>query len=256
MVFFSKNVLNFILMILLFLITSCGMQTKTVQHDDSTGDINQVILYSQGWGSLYHYPLTIDISTQISNENSSLISQIQNAVNTWNHAIGRTILILRTGVVSYTGNSFSGLYAPLQYPFKALYYDKISGRNSGWVNNTGKSSSIIATTVYSSDGYSILGADIRFNRDSYIFGDTTTDYNTNTEFIADLESIALHELGHVLGLGHAVNEVNSVMYPYITVGHNSVNIPTTARCLSSNDVDRIRSIYPGGSFPNLSCIAP
>ena len=253
---YEKNIIRLLIIFFILFITSCGSQNKTVQHDDSTGDINQVILYSQGWGASYNYPITIDISTQISNENASLITQIQNAVNTWNNAIGRNILVLRTGVDTYTGNSFPGLYTPLQYPFKALYYDEISGGMGGWVNNTGKSPSIIATTIYSSNGTSILGSDIRFNRDAYIFGDTTTGSNTNTAFIADMESIALHELGHVLGLGHAINETDSVMYPYINVGPNSTSSPTTARCLSANDVARIRSIYPGGVPANLSCMAP
>ncbi len=256
MVFFEKYIFRFIIVILIFIISSCGLQNKTVQHDDSTGDINQVILYSQGWGSSYNYPITIDISIQISNENSSLITQIQNAINTWNNAIGRSILTLRTGVDTYTGNLFPGLYTPLQNPFKALYYDEISGGSGGWVNNTGKNSSIIATTIFSSNGNSIHGADIRFNRDAYVFGDTTTGNNTSTTYIADMESIALHELGHVLGLGHAMNETGSVMYPYINVGPNSSNSPTTARCLSANDVARIRSIYSGGAPAYLSCITP
>ncbi len=256
MIFYGKYISRFILFTLVFMITSCGLQNKTVQHDDSTGNINQVVMFSQGWGSSYSYPITIDISTQISNENSSLITQIQNAINTWNNAIGRSILTLRTGVDTYSGNSFPGLYTPLQNPFKALYYDEISGGSGGWVNNTGKNSNIIATTIYNSNGNSIFGADIRFNRDAYVFGDTTTGNNTSTAYIADMESIALHELGHVLGLGHAINEANSVMYPYINVGSNNSSLLTTARCLSANDVARIRSIYPGGASANLSCTAP
>lgn len=254
MAFFIKNKFRLILFSLLFVVASCGAQNKTVQQDDGTGNIDQVILYSQGWGGSYNYPLTIDISTQISNENPNLITQIQNAINTWNNAIGKTILVLRSNVVTYTGNFFPGLFTPLQYPFKALYYDQISGGSGGWANNTGKSSSIIATTIYNSNGNSLLGADIRFNRDEYLFGDTTTGNNTSTQYIADMESIALHELGHVLGLGHAINESDSVMYPYINVGPNSSDSPSTARCLSANDVERIRSIYPDGAPANSNCI--
>jgi hypothetical protein len=256
MIFFEKYIIHIIIFVLIFVVTSCGAQNKLVQHDDSTGDINQVILYSQGWGTSYNYPITIDISTQISNENSSLIAQIQNAIDTWNNAIGRNVLTLRTGVDTYIGNSFPGLYTPLQYPFKALYYDEISGGRGGWVNNTGKNPNVIATTIYNSNGSYIFGADIRFNRDAYIFGDTTTGNNSNNMYIADMESITLHELGHVLGLGHAINEQDSVMNPYINVGPNRSDSATTARCLSVNDVARIRSIYPGGAPANLNCIAP
>ena len=88
--------------------------------------------------------------------------------------------------------------------------------------NTGKPSTTIATTIYSSRQSTITNASIHFNRDTYYFGETTTDYNTSTQYVADMESIALHELGHLLGLGHATTESNSVMYPTISVGHSTL----------------------------------
>ncbi|KAK6922121.1 LOW QUALITY PROTEIN: Peptidase M10, metallopeptidase [Dillenia turbinata] len=51
----------------------------------------------------------------------------------------------------------------------------------------------------------------------------------------DLESVAVHEIGHILGLGHSTDP-NAVMYPTTTVG-------VAKRELSDDDVKGIRSLY-------------
>jgi hypothetical protein len=43
------------------------------------------------------------------------------------------------------------------------------------------------------------------------------------------------------------------MYPFIAVGHDNSLFPTTVRCLSLKDVERVREIYPGGEDPVLKC---
>lgn len=244
-VFFSMGIVLF----------SCGMPTKVVQYDDFSGDVNQPIIFANGWGQDYTYPIIVDISTAINSENSTLVTYIQNAINTWNNAVGRTILSLRTGTVTKSGNDFKGLFLPLIESYHALYYDQISGGTGGWTSNTGKPSTTIATTIYSSRQNIITNASIRFNRDTYYFGETTGNYNTSTQYVADMESIALHELGHLLGLGHATTETNSVMYPTISVGHSTPSSPTYVRCISSNDLERIRSVYPGG-IASTACMNP
>ena len=100
----------FILTLLSLISISCGMQQKTVEYDDFSGDVNQPIIFSEGWGTNYNYPVIVDISTAITSENSNLYNYIQLAVDTWNNAIGRTILQLRQGTVTKTGNSFSSLF--------------------------------------------------------------------------------------------------------------------------------------------------
>jgi hypothetical protein len=247
MVFIQNTKKLFILTLLSLIIISCGMQKKTVEYDDFYADIDQPIVFSEGWGTNYNYPVTVDVSTAITSENSNLISYIQSAVNTWNSAIGRTILQLRTGTVTKTGNDFSSLFLPNNEPFNAMYYDQISGGIGGWVNNTGKPSSTIAATIYNFKKNVISKANIRFNRDKYYFGNTATDNTFSGLDVADMQSIALHELGHFLGLGHVASERNSVMYPTIDVGLN--NPPTRKSRIidpSCNDIERIRTIYPGG----------
>ncbi|KAK1570396.1 hypothetical protein Q3G72_001256 [Acer saccharum] len=52
----------------------------------------------------------------------------------------------------------------------------------------------------------------------------------------DLESVALHEIGHVLGLGHETGLREAVMYPTISYGQ-------TKRDLNDDDIQGIRTLY-------------
>ncbi|MGY3803428.1 matrixin family metalloprotease [Pigmentibacter ruber] len=252
---FGKNYIYIIVMLLLFFfVVSCGLADKSVQYSESFSDVNQPVACSNGWGQNYSYPIIVDISSAITSENSNLSTYIQNAINTWNSAIGRTILSLRTGTVTKTGNDFNGLFSPLKDSHHALYFDQLSGNSGGWISNTAKSSSVIATTVYLVAQGTIFNASIRFNRDTYYFDDITTHYNAAQQ-IADMESIVLHELGHFIGLGHVLTETNSVMSPYYSPGHTVGSSYDSVRCVSANDITRIRSIYTGGSA-STACLNP
>lgn len=63
----------------------------------------------------------------------------------------------------------------------------------------------------------------------------------------DLESVVVHEIGHVLGLGHSADR-DSVMYPVYTPGSKVVE-------LEDDDVEGIQKLYgknPGYIPPNNS----
>lgn len=53
----------------------------------------------------------------------------------------------------------------------------------------------------------------------------------------DLETIAIHEIGHILGLGHS-QDPNAIMYAYYRAG-------TIKRNLGQDDIEGIRALYSG-----------
>ncbi|KAL0014792.1 hypothetical protein SO802_001861 [Lithocarpus litseifolius] len=59
--------------------------------------------------------------------------------------------------------------------------------------------------------------------------------NTVSPNQIDLRGVSLHEIGHLLGLGHSSNE-SSIMYPSIKEGQKK-------RGLSSDDMDGLKSLY-------------
>ncbi|KAG9449642.1 hypothetical protein H6P81_009607 [Aristolochia fimbriata] len=75
--------------------------------------------------------------------------------------------------------------------------------------------------------------------------DAAENWNVNSDDSVgftqvDLESVAVHEIGHLLGLGHSSVE-EAIMYPSITSGSRRVD-------LAADDVDGIQELY--GSNPN------
>jgi hypothetical protein len=94
--------------------------------------------------------------------------------------------------------------------------------------------------------------------ESDVFFNTTFDWSTSGAANAfDLQSIATHEIGHFLGLGHSalgeteliagggrrVIAARSVMFP-IAFGRGNI----TDRTLTPDDVAGVSSTYPVGSF--------
>ncbi|XP_043725456.1 metalloendoproteinase 5-MMP-like [Telopea speciosissima] len=75
--------------------------------------------------------------------------------------------------------------------------------------------------------------------DWVIDGDVTT--STSTVAI-DMESVAVHEIGHVLGLGHSSVE-EAIMYP-------SISARTRKTELATDDIQGIQELY--GSNPNYN----
>ena len=89
----------------------------------------------------------------------------------------------------------------------------------------------------------IIEADIMFNPDVSFSLSTTTPSDR-----FDLESVATHEVGHLLGLDHS-NILSSAMFPTILAG---ISFPRT---IGLDDRIGLSSIYPNSSFSSLGSIS-
>ncbi|XP_059624721.1 metalloendoproteinase 3-MMP-like [Cornus florida] len=70
--------------------------------------------------------------------------------------------------------------------------------------------------------------------------DADEDWSSNPNMSQiDLESVAVHEIGHVLGLGHS-RDRNAIMYASLPTG-------TIKRNLSTDDIQGIRALYSGST---------
>ncbi|MDF1665235.1 MAG: matrixin family metalloprotease [Planctomycetota bacterium] len=106
---------------------------------------------------------------------------------------------------------------------QSVYYDASGG---------GQDATTLATTLHWSTGSEMVHFDIVFN------GKQNWSSNPgNWQF--DLESVALHEFGHALGLDHSA-QWSAVMYPSTPNG-------TRRRALTGDDVAGAAALYPAGS---------
>ncbi|MEY4064297.1 MAG: hypothetical protein RIR26_505 [Pseudomonadota bacterium] len=173
-----------------------------------------------------------------------VVKQLQTAMSSWEKAVGKTLFDYG-GNETKTGADFRELYEPLNDNVNGHYFD------NSWFKATGKPNSVLATTIWENnakESASIVKADIRYNAEFYIFGNSLEAFSEGKRTIVDMESLALHELGHLLGLTH-INESEdrfSVMNPSLFIGEGMIT-----RRLSKGDIIRIRSVYGVGD-PTLA----
>jgi hypothetical protein len=224
---------------------ACGAQTYRVPVDQDQdrrsksavagSESNLVGIHSsKGWAK--RLPIHFKVSAELSQAQAT---QLQNAMRTWEAAVGRQLFQF-DGPETKRGMDFPSLYAPLDDSINSHYLDP------EWARLTGKSKQVLASCIWENDPrdpQQIAKSDIRYNTESYLFGDSIVDFSEGDKTIVDLQSLALHELGHLLGLSHINTDEDrySVMNPALFIGEGMIT-----RNLSRSDIERIRSIYGVG----------
>lgn len=144
-------------------------------------------------------------------------SAILNAATTWSMVESADFTLEYAGATTATASAYDRTN-------NVFFIDK------GLVDSNGLSQPLATATVWFSNGV-ILDADVAIN-DAYPWDATGQPDRSEV----DLESVAAHELGHWLSLGHDPDG-RAVMYYAITTG-------TLKRVLFDNDRRGIEFIYP------------
>lgn len=157
------------------------------------------------------------------------------AVKKWEWAVGKKLFVYAGMHEGVTGDSFDDLYSSLNDSVNGQYLDNNWGK-------TEKPDYVLATAIWSNGAIPgvIRTADIRFNHQNYKIGDSLTLRAQNNREVVDMLSLALHELGHLLGLAHVEKEVDpySIMTPSLFIGEG-----LTSREITRGDIERIQQIY-------------
>jgi hypothetical protein len=181
-----------------------------------------------GWVDL---PIHFKVSNELT---AAQKTGLLRAMRTWETAVGKPLFIFE-GNDDRTGNSFPDLYSSLDDNVNGYYMD------DNW-QKTKKPTIVLATTIWNNfagDTSKIDTADIRFNAQYYLMGDAFSTVRADNKDVVDMQTLATHELGHMLGLAHIeVDDPDSIMTPALYIGEGLAN-----RRLSRGDLDRIQKIY-------------
>ncbi len=184
------------------------------------------------WQDPEHISVTICAQGSDNVFDNSHLTAIQGSIAAWNKAAGTRAQLIE--------NSSAQARARTDWAADDLHLV--------WFDETGScgyfpagSGSVAITPVWFTSGGRITDADVLFNGRGYNFTTSTTPGSF------DIEDIASHELGHLLGLDHS-GFVGASLYPYVSSGG------TLQRSISSDDEHGLRDAYPLGVSGSISGI--
>ena len=185
---------------------------------------------ADGWREL---PIHFKTDSRLTSEQ---LEGLEAAMATWQTAVGRKLFVFEGVHTNTDGDSFRDLFSSLEDLVNGQYLD------NNWAK-TGKGSFVLATTIWDNNAHNhnqIVTADVRFNSNHYLLGDAMVLEAEGNREVVDMETLALHELGHLLGLAHvdAEEDPYSIMGPTLYIGAGLKN-----RRVSEDDIKRIQQIY-------------
>lgn len=211
----KKTVIGAILLLSTLWLSACG-QTLADAVNPSYGAENDCGFVQNVYGQRISWKNNLPIRLSFhSSVPSEYYPAIENALKKWETATGRPLF----QVVAY---NLSGPLQPRQDGVNMIYW-----MNTWEANRTSEQA---RTSVYWV-GDEIREADIRINAKDFTYYVTTPRSGRDVH----LESLLVHELGHVLGLKHK-DAGGSVMGTYLASTTNRATVTKT-------DVDAVRCEY-------------
>lgn len=214
-----------------FLFSSCNVEQSASRA--TPVDINSAAAIRHWQVSAATLPLQLTVSSNFSTAEQDAISNVKEE---WNSAGVSPSLIKPT--LNTTAAIDNGALSDFRDGTLGVY------KINNWFSEVG--SSALAVTQFfayprtDASGrayYEIVHADILVNYQDHEFSTDPDAYS----FQYDLKSVIVHELGHLLGLGH-VNDfsIDSVMHPTLSLGEQR-------RSIHPKDSDDILDLYnPSG----------
>ena len=159
--------------------------------------LNNVAKNGARWRS---YPVSMSINTADSGlADKEVVSAIQEQMSKWNASIGTEVLAI-SGMNTTPAANTMDVDGMNMIAFSTNFRADSNGFDP---------QSAVAIAGQYGDGYTMTDAFLLFNAE-YVAWDTDSAKSTSKKSYRDhLPTIALHELGHVLGLGHS--EVTSAV---------------------------------------------
>jgi len=179
------------------------------------------VLLPVNWNYLGGNPVTVNIYINPNCADPSApneLTTLQSAMSTWGNA-GANFHFNYAGPTSVTGATYNGQ------------------NDVCW--NPGSSGGALATTYYWGSPPNMTQADMVFWDGPWTW---STSWPTSAQF--DVESVGLHEFGHIVGLDHSQFNY-AVMWYAIANGE-------VQRTLNQDDINGILAIYGPGGTPNLT----
>jgi hypothetical protein len=201
------------------LITMVAMLTVAVGTFEPR-NISAYVLEGPKWPTGSTVVMQLELGTPgrtLLDGNTSWNTAVAPALDSWNQTIGK----MQFGRVM---NSTAGVSSGDRVNSMA-FASTVFGHSFG--------SSTLAVTYYSYSGSTLLEADILFNT-----AQPWDSYRGSLRSAYDVQRVALHELGHALGLGHSTLS-DAIMYPYIS----------SLYTLSSDDIAGAQSLYGPATSP-------
>jgi hypothetical protein len=173
------------------------------------------------WATTPHYVINDNVGSNISGNNlRSVVTVIQSAFATWAQAPNSAAMAVSDGVNRSAGINNND------------HLNTICFTCQGDFSKDSSTLAVTSTSTQTSGNVgAIVDADIAFNPSKNF----TTDATASGQTGQDLETVAVHEIGHFFGLSHS-GVVRAIMFPFA---------PPVERSLSYDDVAIISQLYPG-----------